>query len=354
MIRKLLFSAAIVTALGAQAEVRAHYPVTSYDFGAFSEESGPVSCDFPIVNTGTEPLAIISARATCGCTQPKYSTEAIAPGDTTYVHVTYDPQGRPGRFNKQIYIETNAEPPKMRLDIRGAVIGAPTTVNRRFPHAFGPLKMEHPGMMMGEIRKGEYKTAYFNGYNQSADSLHIRITRVPDFIQIVSAPEVGAPGEQVSLVAFIDASKCELYGLVEDTVTIAPGDGHEYAMPMTLLVNEDFSQLTPKQMKDAPVARVESEVLDFGMIDPAAKVLSKTFTLSNGGKDRLELRRVYSGDAGVSAVAKDSSVKGGKHTEITVNVDTAALKGKILNARLLVITNDPVNPTRIIRLVGEK
>lgn len=353
MRRKLLSTIAIAAAITASAEVSSHFPVTSYNFGAFSEESGPVSTKFPIVNTGTEPLTILSARATCGCTQPKYPHESIAPGDTAYIDVTYDPAYRPGRFHKQVYIETNAVPAKTRLDIEGVVIGSPTTISRRYPASLGPIKMEHPGMMLGDVLIGEYKTVYFNGYNQSPDSLRITTVRAPEYIQLMPSPEVALPGENLSIIAFIQGEKCKEYGLIEDSVEISVRPGENYVIPFTLIVNEDFSKLSPEDIEKAPVAQVSGESVDFGKIDRNGAPLTRTFTIKNNGQSTLEIRRIYSADKGVSASCPDKTLKKGQETTVNVTVDPTKQKGAILNAKMLVISNDPMRPTQTVRLVGE-
>ncbi len=348
MKRKLLLSAAVAAVLSAHADVTASWPMTHYNFGAFSEESGPVSCEFPIVNTGTEPLAIVSARATCGCTQPTYPQQAIAPGDTAYIRVTYDPQGRPGRFSKQVYVNTNASVPKMKLDISGVVIGAPATIARRYPADFGPLKLEHNAMMMGEILKTETKTVYFNGYNRSADSLGIVVTRQPAWLELQPTPKEAPAGELVTLVGFINASKCPDYGLVEDSVTLRMRTGQEYTIPLTLLVNEDFSKLSPSDVADAPVAKLSADKVDFGS-DPLGL---RTLTLTNAGKSPLMVRRIYSADRGVLVTIESKTVKPGKSAQIQINTTQQALSNGVLNARISLITNDPMNPIQTIRLVG--
>ncbi|WP_290452762.1 DUF1573 domain-containing protein, partial [Duncaniella muris] len=58
-----------------------------HDFGAFDEDLGTVYCDFRLINASDEPIAIISARANCGCTKPEYSRDPIAPGDTAVIRV---------------------------------------------------------------------------------------------------------------------------------------------------------------------------------------------------------------------------------------------------------------------------
>lgn len=95
----------------------------SHDFGTIKEDGGAVSVEFPFVNDGDTPLVIISATASCGCTQPKYPTEPIKPGKKGVIKVTYLPQGRPGEFDKLIKVRTNAKNgKKVSLKITGVVV----------------------------------------------------------------------------------------------------------------------------------------------------------------------------------------------------------------------------------------
>lgn len=332
------------------AEGRIRWITERYNFGAFAEDDGPVTCRFLMVNDGPAAVSIVSARATCGCTQPKYPVSSIAPGDTAAIEVTYDPQGRPGRFEKQVYVETSGTPRKSKLVITGIVIGSGETVARRFPVDLGPLKVTHPTVMLGEVNKGHIKTVYFEGYNRSADSLRVKIVKAPAYLEAIPVPTVSAPGEQSTIVFYVHSDKCPLYGLVEDSLTIETAPGQLHTLPVTLIVNEDFSNRSGS-MADAPIA-VMTESIDLGEVTRADGPVTATFTIANTGKDRLEIRRIYSADAGISAVAKSMSVKRGKRNEVTVTVDPAAITGDLVNARLTVITNDPLHPTHTVRVVG--
>ena len=340
-----------VAALGAAAQ-SAHFSVTTYNFGAFNEESGAVECEFPVVNAGDRPLTILAARATCGCTTPKYPRKAIAPGDTAYITVSYDPQGRPGRFSKQIYVETDGEPRKTRLDITGTVIGDGATVARRYPVNYGALQLAHPGMMLGEVVKGRLKTIYFEGYNRSSDSLEVNVVRHPAYLDLVATPPVAPAGEQVTLVAYINSAKVQQYGLVEDSVTISAA-GREITLPTTMIVKEDFSKLTPEKMAKAPVAKPSVEAVEYGLIDRKGEPVTAGLTLSNAGTDNLIVRRIYSGDPGVTATIDQTTIKKGKSAQILVTIDPTVQTGGLLNSRLSIITNDPLHSVYTIRLVGE-
>jgi len=126
MIKKisLLLTAAILgSAVATAGGPGIEFATTSHDFGNINEEGDPVSCEFEFTNTGDEPLVIISANASCGCTRPEFPKKPVKPGKTGKIKVTYLPKGRPGEFNKSIRVRTNAKrPKKVNLKISGVVI----------------------------------------------------------------------------------------------------------------------------------------------------------------------------------------------------------------------------------------
>ena len=96
---------------------------TAHDFGQIPEEGGYASCVFSFTNEGDAPLVIISASAQCGCTRPSFPQKPIDPGKKGEIKVTYNPQGRPGEFIKEVKVKTND--PKHRttkLKISGVVL----------------------------------------------------------------------------------------------------------------------------------------------------------------------------------------------------------------------------------------
>lgn len=326
---------------------------TYHNFGAFPEDNGLAVCRFSVVNEGSSPLVIMSARATCGCTNPEYPRKPIAPGDTAYITVAYNPAGRPGRFNKSVYIETNAQPAKYKLDIAGTVIGSDESIRQRYPADLGPLRLAKTVFPLGDAIMGRLKTVYFEGYNRSADSLRIALKDVPSYVDIVVAPEVVPPGEQATLIAYISPSKGAQYGVNEDTITIIPAPGLSYELPLLLNVAEDFSKLDAAAMEKAPIAVPSSDRIELGPVSHSGAPIKASMKLSNAGKSDLKIRRVYSVDKGVEAKVSASSIKKDKSATIDILVDPAAQEGGLLNARLQIITNDPLQPVHTVRIVGE-
>lgn len=119
----LLVLAALVCGAADNSGAAVEWDKRSHDFGNVAENGGPVRTDFVFTNTGTQPLVIVSATASCGCTRPKFPVEPIKPGKSGTLTVTYLPQGRPGEFDKEVRVRTNAANcKKITLRIKGVVV----------------------------------------------------------------------------------------------------------------------------------------------------------------------------------------------------------------------------------------
>lgn len=342
----LIFSVALISA-----SAQGRWVSTSHDFGAFDEEMGAVTCTFTYINDGSEPVYITAARASCGCTSPRYSRDAIAPGESSDIEITYDPAGRPGKFTKYVAVTLSDNSPMEKLYIKGTVVGSPTTVEQRFPADCGSkLKLAKGALMVGETNKGQTRTVFLEGYNRHTDSIRPKVLDLPPYITVNPTPETVAPGEQFSFVFYFDGAKCPLYGLVNDTLTIDGGEAGRCTIPAVALVREDFSKLSPKDLEKAPRLHTDETTVDFGRLDGAQ---TKTVTINNVGKSPLKIRRVYSADAGITASCQTKEIKPGKSAQIQVTADPAQMTGALLNARLSIITNDPDSPTTNLRLVGQ-
>jgi hypothetical protein len=97
---------------------------TEHDFGKIPE--GPqATTEFKVKNTGNEPLTISNVQASCGCTVPNWTKEAIAPGETGVIKAIYNTQGRPGNIYKTLTV-TTSQGTKV-LTLKGNVEKAPDT-----------------------------------------------------------------------------------------------------------------------------------------------------------------------------------------------------------------------------------
>jgi len=125
--KKLFSTIAVVLAFVAsvQAQGVLKFNKEVHDFGKVSE--GPLATySFEVTNTGTAPVVISNAAASCGCTTPEWSRDPIMPGAKSTIKVGYNTSGRPGSFTKTITVTSNAENATVILTIKGEVT-APAT-----------------------------------------------------------------------------------------------------------------------------------------------------------------------------------------------------------------------------------
>lgn len=115
----LLVSLSIATASG---QGRMAFESERADLGRFAEMDGPVTHTFRFMNAGDAPLQLVSVDAACGCTTPSWTQAPVAPGAGGIIEVAYDPAGRPGDFEKAVFVRAEgAEPAAVTLRIEGIV-----------------------------------------------------------------------------------------------------------------------------------------------------------------------------------------------------------------------------------------
>ncbi len=93
-----------------------------YNFGKVTDGE-KVEYNYRFKNTGKNPLIISSATASCGCTVPEKPEAPIKPGETGFLKVVFNSQGRVGDVHKEINVTSNAFPAFPVLELRGEVIG---------------------------------------------------------------------------------------------------------------------------------------------------------------------------------------------------------------------------------------
>lgn len=99
------------------------------DYGTVKFDANGVR-EFKVKNVGKSPLTISNVQGQYGCTattidgKPGWPQEPILPGKTASIKVKYDTK-RPGPFEKNVTITSNAKEPSKVVKIKGVVEAAP-------------------------------------------------------------------------------------------------------------------------------------------------------------------------------------------------------------------------------------
>ena len=97
---------------------------TEFDFGKIPQGK-PVTHEFLYTNTGDTALSLQNVQASCGCTTPEWSKDAVAAGATSKITVGYN-AANVGAFTKSITITYNNNQSK-QIIIKGEVWKTPAT-----------------------------------------------------------------------------------------------------------------------------------------------------------------------------------------------------------------------------------
>ena len=325
----------------------------SFDFGNIAEEKGPVTKEFTFTNTGAAPLIVQNVKASCGCTTPDWTKDPVLPGKKGIVKATYNPQNRPGQFNKTITVTSNAENNTVILTIKGVVNPKPVTLEDTYPMQMGGLRLKSNHIALIKVFTTETKTDSLQIINTSTEDIKMTFEKIPDHIKMKAIPETLKPNAKGVLVATYDGSKQTDWGFIMDRVDLILNGKFDAnnRISVSATVDEDYTKLTPEQRANAPKANFESKDFNFGNIKEGESA-SYDYKLTNDGKTDLLIRKVKASCGCTAATPGETTIKPGKSTTIKSTFNSTGKPGK-QNKTITVITNDPDNSNITLRISGD-
>lgn len=328
----------------------------THDFGKIKESDGKVEYKFEFTNTGNSPLIINKVKASCGCTSPTWTEKPIMPGQKGYVSAVFDPRNRPGNFNKSIYVETNTEKAKIVLRITGEVQAREKTVNDYYPKQLSDqsqLRLETNHFAFVTVYNDQIKKDTLKIYNSSDSDMKITFKNIPEYLKLEAKPAVLKAGEKGYIIGIYDGAKVKDWGFVTSKVKVfinGKSDDKDY-ITISAKVEENFSNLTEKEMANAPQIAFEDISYFFGKTKSKDKI-EHDFKFKNEGKSDLIIRKIRS-TCGCTTVAPEKKViKPGESSSLKVIFDPGNRKG-IQNKSIYVINNDPKKSNVRLIIKGE-
>lgn len=326
---------------------------TEHDFGKINEADGRVSTVFEFKNEGMAPLILSNVRASCGCTTPTWTKEPIEPGQTGSITVTYNPNGRPGRFQKTVTITSNATEPTKRVYIKGEVIPKQAKPENQFKLSVGDLSMKTLTLDLGTIKKGDVKQGELEYTNLTKEDHKVELATNSADSYLANQVTLASvkPNEVGKFIFVLDTKSTKLYGPVEVYAYVVVDGKKNISEPYKLVIKanivEDFSTLTVEQKQKAPIIEVAPRV-ELGKV-ATGKVVKGQITVKNIGVNPLEVRRVMSADKYVTLKAP-KALKSGKKGAITIEINTKGMAAGNYTREVTIISNDYINSIKRIKV----
>lgn len=326
-----------------------------YNFGSFKEGNGKVTGSVRLVNHGPEATFINRVRPSCGCTGASYPTAMIEPGDTATISFTYNPEGRPGPFDKTVKVYMGPDNDLTVIRITGTVIGAASTLNTYFPIECGSLRLENTLIPVGEIKHGYSRHLFLNVYNQGEDTIVPTCKNISDALGVELTPRQLPPGEIGTLTFYLQTDKEPHYGPVDYPVVISPAENSSDTVTVTVssVIVLDTRTIPVEQLENAPQAFLLPEFVDLGE-SVGDENVEFEFSVLNEGKKPLEVNRVFCREKNLVITRVPSIIKEGQKGLIKGKLLSSGLPAGPFRLKVEVVTDDPLHPVRTGSVVGIK
>lgn len=92
-----------------------------YNFGKVTDGE-LVEYSYRFKNTGTNPLIVTNATASCGCTVPEKPEQPVLPGEIGYIKIKFNSSNRVGQAHKTVTVTANVQPTFPELLLTGEVV----------------------------------------------------------------------------------------------------------------------------------------------------------------------------------------------------------------------------------------
>lgn len=349
MKRTLFFISALLTiALSAVAQPRISSNKETHHFGQI-EWKHPVTVEYTITNTGDKPLVLSNVTTSCACSVADWTKSPIAPGTKGTVRATFDAKAL-GHFNKSIGIYSNAQPNLIYLNFDGEVVREIKDFSRTHPYEIGQIRIDHTEIDFSDVHRGEKPVITLGVVNLSDSPYEPVLMHLPPYLKMETNPSVLLKGKKGTITLTLDTKQLMDLGLTQSSVYLArfAGDkvSEENEIPVSAILLPDFTEMTEQDKTLAPAIRLSESKVDLSQILIKKNKARHDIVITNTGKSSLQISRLQVFNPAVGVSLKNTVLKPGDSTRLKVTVSKKNLKkgNKKRHLRILMITNDPVQP----------
>jgi hypothetical protein len=321
----------------------------THDFGKL-KRGDPAEHTFTFTNTSKSPVSLNYVKASCGCTTPSWTKEAIEPGGTGTIDVKYNSY-RTGRFTKSITVKYDSTSKPLVLYIKGEVETPPPSDEEIYQVAQGGLSFDKVVFNLGTVNSNEPREVEFKVKNMSPHPItFLDKYEKEEYISVNPGQKTLNPGEKTVISVVLDAADFKQSQAFNTKVGIVTDDqlGDRKELTLSGRVNKVFSD---EELADMP--RIEFDKTEFkGQSVIEGEKLTVTYTFKNTGGSELIIEDVRASCGCTATSPKDKVIAPGASSEITATFDSRGRMGK-QRKTITVRSNDPVNGSVLLRLEAD-
>ena len=312
----------------------------------------PKKVVFGFTNRGNQPLKITSAKASCGCIDVSYPTAEIPAGKGGEISMVCDANIL-GSFYKEVEVFTNASEEPAYLTIQGTVVVEVKDVGEDYPIDLGNVQIETNYLEFDDVHKGEHPVVEMSLINKEHTAFRPELMHLPAYLSAQYIPENVPAGKKGIIRLTLDSDRLLQMGLNKTSVYLSRYMGDKISdvneIQISAVLLPDFSKMTEEEMENAPKLHVSESMVEFAALTGKSKA-SHTILVYNNGKSDLHFEQVQVFNEAVSVSLGNRVLKPGASTKLKVTVTPKYLKRAKGRPRVLLITNDPMQPKTVINI----
>ncbi len=318
---------------------------TSYDFKSVDEDMGRTFANFTFTNIGKGNIKIIQVDASCGCTTAEWDREKVyKQSEKGRITINYNPKNMEGDFIRTITVITDGDPEITYLTISGNVYGPTKQLLESMPFLIGKTRLSTNIIDFPKAKYSKPDSVEMRIYNTSDQWMRVTGVVTPAYVKSTVYTPFIEPKSYSTISVKIIPELAKVYGPIEDYIYINTDEKPmaNKKIAFKAFISEDFSTLTPKELKAAPKLVYKEIVKDLGEVY-YGEVVDYDFEFINQGKSDLILRRAYGTCGCTVASIANEPIKKGKTGKVSVRFDAKNLYGDQVKS-ITVISNDPNAP----------
>ena len=256
--------------------------------------------------------------------------------------------GRPYSFSKTLTVRSNAEPNSVVLTIRGYVIPRNATEKELYAQRLGEIGFRSFYQILGEVSSNTVQHIEVPVHNFAEETKVVEIRDMPKFFSGKTKLKLKS-GETAKFNLEMKTKKMTEWGAQSVELKFASGEALG-TLYLHLTRVEDFSHLSAKEREQAAHLEIPAPQQTFEVCK-SGETVTKEYELKNVGKMPLLVRRVITNCTCITHALDKETIPAGQSAKLTLTFNTQGYMGE-QNRQIYLIVNDPVEPTRMIELIG--
>lgn len=331
------------------------------------EFNSPAEGVFELVNDTDSPLTIDRVDTGCGCTKARFPQTIIAPGEKYSVSVSYDARTL-GHFDRIIDVYANGSDTPMLLELRGHVVNGVTAYEEKavaarasktgrsakdtqpLPEKIGELYADCNTIEFENVHIGDVLTYRFHIHNPIKETIHPQMMHLPGYVRASISPSKLRPNQTAEVTMTFDASdnfSASDVGLLQNDVYLGKNPGDKVGADKRIRINAVIVPPANIGEVDASAPKI---AVSTNEILVRKKKATELITITNSGTTPLVISRIQPFTPGVYVELDNTTITPDQPARMKVTVKAKEYQGYGSLSRLLLVTNDPENPTLFINI----